>query len=175
MLSQFKDIINIVGKDVLGISDTFMKTFEQKSINQSMDNIAASKSQYENLVKTYEQSQAKLLAAQERLEAAKASGDEGVIATAEKDVEYWESIADKTQKEMQSAEDTMLTTLNHTLTMISEQFMNAITEAVDNFNESIYSYNGLDGLIADYERINEQQDLMVADYEKIYSLNKLNR
>jgi hypothetical protein len=59
--------------------------------------------------------------------------------------------------------------------MVAEQFTNAVTTAMDNFNESIYSYNGLDGLIADYERINEQQDLMVADYEKIYNLNKLNR
>lgn len=175
MLAQFKDIINIVGKETLGLSDAFMKTFEQNSINQSMDNIAASRSQYENLAKTYEQSQSKLLEAQQRLEAAKASGDEGVIATAERDVEYWESIANKTQEEMQSAEDTMLTTLNHTLTMISEQFLNAITQAVDDFNDSIYQFNGLDGLMADYEQIREQQDLMVADYEKIYSLNKLNR
>jgi hypothetical protein len=27
----------------------------------------------------------------------------------------------------------------------------------------------------DYEQIREQRDLMVEDYEKIYSLNKLNR
>jgi hypothetical protein len=59
--------------------------------------------------------------------------------------------------------------------MISEQFTNAITQAVDDFNESIYKFNGLDGLVSDYEMIREQQDLMVEDYEKIYSLNKLNR
>ena len=175
MLKQFKDIVNVVGKDVLGLSDSFMKTFEQRSINQSMDNIAASKSQYDNLAKTYEQSQNKLLDAQERLEAAKISGDEGAIATAERDVEYWEGIADKTREEMQSAEDAMLTTLNHTLTMVSEQFTNAISEAIEDFNDSIYKFNGLDGLVSDYEQIREQQDLMVADYEKIYSLNKLNR
>jgi hypothetical protein len=33
MLGQFKDLINIIGKDVLGLSDSFMKAFEQQSID----------------------------------------------------------------------------------------------------------------------------------------------
>jgi hypothetical protein len=33
MLSQFKDIVNITGREVLGLSDSFMATFEQQSID----------------------------------------------------------------------------------------------------------------------------------------------
>jgi hypothetical protein len=49
----------------------------------------------------------------------------------------------------------MLTTLSHTLNLISEQFTNAVTSAIDTFNESLYQFNGLDGLIEDYEQIRE--------------------
>jgi hypothetical protein len=52
---------------------------------------------------------------------------------------------------MESAQDAILTTLNHTLNLIAEQFTNAINEAIDTFNESIYEFGGLDGLISDYE------------------------
>jgi hypothetical protein len=76
---------------------------------------------------------------------------------------------------MESAQDSMLTTLNHTLNLIAEQFTNAMTEAIDTFNETVYEFGGLEGLISDYEAIREQRDLMVEDYEKIYNLNKLNR
>jgi hypothetical protein len=87
--------------------------------------------------------------AQMNLEAARASGNEDSI-------KHWEEVVDKTRGEMEGAQDAMLTTLQHTLNMVAEQFTNAVTTAMDNFNESIYSYNGLDGLIADYERINDQ-------------------
>ena len=161
MLAQFKDIVNVVGKDVLGLSNNFMQMFEQQSIDQSLDNIKASRIQYENLIKVYED-------AQEKLNTARMSGNE-------RDIEYWEEIVDKTQKSMEEMQNTLLTTLQHSLNAIAEQFTNTITIIMDEFNESVYKFKGLDGLIADYEQIKEYQDLMVADYEKIYSLNKLNR
>lgn len=161
MLSQFKDIINIVGKDAMGLSNTFMKTFEQQSIDQSFDNIAVNRTQYEHLVQVYED-------AQEKLETARASGNE-------RDIEYWEKVVDETQEAMEGAQDALLTTLQHSLNAIAEQFTNTVTIALEEFEESVYKFNGLDGMIADYEQIKEKQDLMVADYEKIYSLNKLNR
>ena len=161
MLSQFKDIVNITGREVLGLSDSFMATFEQQSIDQSMDNIKAAKTHYEALAKTYEDAQAKLAEAQ-------AAGNE-------ESIEHWQDVVNKTQEEMESAQDSMLTTLNHTLSMINEQFTNSLNEAIETFNEKLYEFNGLEGLIADYEQIREQQDLMVEDYEKIYNLSKLNR
>jgi flagellar biosynthesis chaperone FliJ len=82
MLGQFKDVINIIGKETLGLSDAFMKNFEQKSIDQSRDNIEAAKQQYESLAEIYAN-------AQDKLEAARADGNEDTI-------KHWEEIVDKT-------------------------------------------------------------------------------
>ena len=100
---------------------------------------------------------------------------EAQAAGNEESIEHWQDVVNKTQEEMESAQDSMLTTLNHTLNMINEQFTNSLNEAIETFNEKLYEFNGLEGLIADYEQIREQQDLMVEDYEKIYNLSKLNR
>jgi hypothetical protein len=35
MLLQFKDIVNITGQEVLGLSDKFINAFEQQTIIQS--------------------------------------------------------------------------------------------------------------------------------------------
>jgi hypothetical protein len=47
--------------------------------------------------------------------------------------------------------------------------------AVDAFNDAIYSYGGMEGLVDDYNMIRDNADLMAADYEKIYELSKLTR
>jgi hypothetical protein len=77
-----------------------------------------------------------------------ASGDEERIA-------YWEDIVKTTTEEMQSAQDSMLSALESTLSMISDQFTAAMEDAVEAFNESIYASGGLEGLNADYSMLRE--------------------
>jgi hypothetical protein len=56
---------------------------------------------------------------------------------------------------MQSAQDSMLSALESTLSMISDQFTAAMEDAVEAFNESIYASGGLEGLSADYSMLRE--------------------
>lgn len=161
VLEHFKNIIDIVGKDSLGLNNQFMVNLEQNAINQSMDTIDATKAHYDAIVASNAE-------AQKNLEAAIASGDQARI-------EHWEEVVKSTSEAMQEAQDSLLSSLENTLTMIADQFESAMTRAVEAFNDAIYAHGGLQGLQDDYSSIREQSQLMAEDYQKIYELSKLNR
>ena len=161
VLEHFKNIIDIVGKDSLGLNNQFMVNLEQNAINQSMDTIDATKAHYDAIVASNAE-------AQKNLEAAIASGDQARI-------EHWEGVVQSTSEAMQEAQDSLLSSLENTLTMIADQFESAMTRAVEAFNDAIYAHGGLQGLQDDYSSIREQSQLMAEDYQKIYELSKLNR
>ena len=161
VIEYFKNMVDTIGKDPFGLSDQFINQLEQSAINQSMDYIESQKAYYESLV----EQQAK---AQEELDAARARGDES-------SAEHWEEVVRTTTEAMEEAQDSLLSGLNNTLTLIAEQFESAMQRAVDAFNDAIYAHGGLEGLSNDYDMIRENADLMAADYEKIYELSKLTR
>ena len=161
VIEYFKNMVDTIGKDPFGLSDKFVNQLEQSAINQSLDYIESQKVYYESLV----EQQAK---AQEELDAARARGDES-------SAEHWEEVVRTTTEAMEEAQDSLLSGLDSTLTLIAEQFETAMQRAVDAFNDAIYAYGGLEGLSTDYDMIRENADLMAADYEKIYELSKLTR
>lgn len=161
VIEHFRNIMDVVGKDALGLDDQFMARFEQSAIDQSMDNIDATKAHYESLVSQNEE-------AQRRLAEARARGDKA-------SEEHWQGVVDSTTEAMQSAQDSLLSSLESTLDMIASQFESAMTRAVEAFNDAIYEHGGLSGLSEDYSFMREQSELMAEDYDKIYQLSKLNR
>ena len=161
VLEHFRNMIDVVGKDSLGLSNQFMANLEQNAINQSLDSIDANKAYYDNLVEIQQE-------AQEKLEEARARGDQS-------SADRWEEIVKSTTEAMQDAQDALLTSLEDSLNLIAEQFETNIERAVEAFNDAIYAYDGLEGLSNDYSLIRENADLMAADYEKIYELSKITR
>lgn len=161
VLEHFKNMIDVVGKDSLGLSNQFMANLEQNAINQSLDSIDANKAYYDNLVEIQQE-------AQEKLEEARARGDQS-------SADHWEEIVKSTTETMQDAQDALLTSLEDSLNLIAEQFETNMERAVEAFNDAIYAYGGLEGLSNDYSLIRENADLMAADYEKIYELSKITR
>ena len=161
VLEHFKNMIDVVGKDSLGLNDQFMANLEQSAINQSLDSIDANKAYYDNLVEIQQE-------AQEKLEEARARGDQS-------SADHWEEVVQSTTEAMQETQDALLTSLEDSLNLIAEQFEANMERAVETFNDALYAYGGLEGLSNDYDRIRENADLMAADYEKIYELSKINR
>lgn len=161
VLEHFKNMIDIVGKDSLGLNNQFMANLEQSAINQSLDSIDANKAYYDNLVEIQQE-------AQEKLEEARARSDQS-------SADHWEEVVQSTTEAMQEAQDALLTSLEDSLNLITEQFEANMERAVETFNDALYAYGGLEGLSNDYDRIRENADLMAADYEKIYELSKINR
>lgn len=161
VMEYFKNIIDLTGNDIFGLSDEFVRQMESAQIDQSIDQMEANKAYYEELQEMRTNIEAELQKAQ-------ASGDAERIA-------YWEEHLRTVEEEMQTAQDSMLSALESTLSMIADQFTAAMEDAADTFSKSFYASGGLEGLSNDYSLMREQADLMAEDYDKIYNLSKLTR
>lgn len=161
VLESYKNIIDIVGKDTLGLSDAFMATLNQSSIDNAINKVTATKKSYEAMIDAQSQ-------AEQALEEAKARNDEASI-------KMWEENLQSITEEAQSAREEMLSAWEDALDGIAEQFEATVERVVDIFNKEIYTLGGLEGLSEDFSRQQENADIMLDDYQKIYELSKLNR
>ena len=161
ILSSFRNIIDIVGKDTLGISNTFMNNLAQGTVDNAINKLEGTKKAYETIVKAREEASSKLAEAEARKDDAS--------------VKMWKDTLDQINEEIQSSSEEMMSAWEDALSGIAEQFENTMNDLIDTFNNSIYSPGGLDALGDDFQRQQDSADLLLDDYQKIYELSKLNR
>lgn len=161
ILSSFRNIIDIVGKDTLGISNTFMNNLAQGTVDNAINKLEGTKKAYETIVKAREEASNKLAEAEARKDDAS--------------VKMWKDTLDQINEEIQSSSEEMMSAWEDALSGIAEQFENTMNDLIDTFNNSIYSPGGLDALGDDFQRQQDSADLLLDDYQKIYELSKLNR
>lgn len=161
VLESYKNIIDIVGEDGLGISDEFIKNLNEAQIGNAIDKVNATRDAYEAMMSAQQE-------AEEALEDAKARGDEASIKM------WTENLAELTD-ETDSAQEEFLSAWEDALDMIAEQFEMTVERIIESFNESIYALGGLEGLSEEFTRQQETADIIMDDYQKIYELSKLSR
>lgn len=161
ILESYQSIIDTVGKDTLGISDSLMNTLSQASVDNAINEVEATRDAY----KALQQAQ---IDAERELEKAKARGDEQSIS-------FWESTLNEIQQNAEDAHEEMLDSWEEALSKIVEQFEASIQTAVDAFNEAVYQLGGIEALSEEFDRQKEMADMYLDDYQKIYELSKLNR
>ena len=161
VLSSYKNMVDIVGKDALGISDGFMDSLGAATMSNAIDQVKAAK------------------AAQAAIENAKMTAQAAYDAAVEKGDEaskkMWEETLNNLNEEAQSAQEDMLSAWEDALSTLADLFSEKVERIVDNFNKSVYAFGGLDGLGDDFSRQQENADMILDDYEKMYELSKLNR
>lgn len=161
VLESYRNIIDIVGEDGLGISEEFMKNLNEAQIGNAVDKVNATRDAYEAMMKAQQE-------AEKALEEAKERGDEASIKM------WTENLAELTD-EANSAQEEFLSAWEDALDTVAEQFEMTVERVIESFNESIYALGGLEGLSEEFSRQQETADMMVDDYQKIYELSKLNR
>lgn len=161
ILESYQSIIDTVGKDTLGISDSLINTLSQASVDNAINEVEATRDAY----KALQQAQ---IDAERELEKAKARGDEQSIS-------FWESTLNEIQQNAEDAHEEMLDSWEEALSKIVEQFEASIQTAVDVFNEAVYQLGGIEALSEEFDRQKEMADMYLDDYQKIYELSKLNR
>ena len=161
VLESYKNIIDIVGEDGLGISDEFIKNLNEAQIGNAIDKVNATRDAYEAMMSAQQE-------AEEALEDAKARGDEASIKM------WTENLAELTD-EADSVQEEFLSAWEDALDMIAEQFEMTVERIIESFNESIYALGGLEGLSEEFTRQQETADIIMDDYQKIYELSKLSR
>ena len=161
ILGSFRNIIDIVGKDTLGISGTFMNNLAQGTVDNAINKLEGTKKAYETIVKARDEASSKLAEAEARKDDAS--------------IKMWKDTLDQINEEIESSSEEMMSAWEDALSGIADQFENTMNDLIDTFNDSVYYLGGLDGLADDFSRQKDNADLMLDDYEKIYELSKLNR
>lgn len=161
VLQSYRNIIDIVGKDTLGITGEFMNNLAQGTVDNAIDKLKGTKKNYETIMNARDE-------AAKKLAEAEAQRDEA-------SVKMWKDTLDQINKEVESSNEEMMQAWEDALSGIAEQFENTMNDLVDKFNDSVYALGGLDALNDDFSRQQENADLMLDDYQKIYELSKLSR
>lgn len=161
VLESYQNIIDIVGTDTLGLSDEFMNNLSQGSVDNAINKLEAVKAEYYAV----ESARAE---AEKKLADARAAGDT-------KSAEMWEKTLEDLTEKSQEAEENMLSAWEDALSKVAEQFEQSVERIVNNFNKSVYKMGGLEGLSNDFTKQQEEADMMLDDYQKIYELSKLSR
>ena len=161
VLESYKNIIDIVGKDTLGLSDQFIADLNQQTVEGAIRNVGATRDAYEALLGAQRK-------AEQALKEAEARGDEASI-------KMWSENLSTITEEAQAAQEEMLSAWEEALNSIAEQFEATVERVVKTFNDSVYALGGLEGLQDDFSRQKENADIMLDDYQKIYELSKLSR
>lgn len=160
LTQNYRNIVDIVGKENLNVSNTLMEAMGQASVEQGIDRVQASKARRDSL--------------KQMLEDARASR---AAATNDKDRERWDENIKQMEADLRDAEEDFMQSWEDALTSIQEQFELAVTNTIETFSDALAGplAGSLDELQASFDRQNNLAERYLPDYEKIYELNKLNR
>jgi hypothetical protein len=130
LLSSYKDIIDIVGKDTLGIADEMMESLGKASVNNATNSVAAARS---------------ILEANERaLAEARAAY---ANATTEEDKEKWLETIETIEESTREAQENLMSSWTDALQTAADEFEASMERITDAFGEALAGAAGsLDSL-----------------------------
>ena len=162
VMNHYRNIIDIVGKDTLGISDEMLRQMSELSVTAAKGALEISR---DELTKN----QTMLEALYKRREELLAAGREADARLLDKEIEAQEDRVRQLSEAWASAwEDA--------LHAAEEAFKNSVTLATDAFSQAMAGTIGsLDDLQEAMDMQNTLNDRYLPTYQKIYELNKLTR
>lgn len=163
MTESYKNIVDIVGKDMLGISDELIKSLDQATYDTALNKLEATSSKLDAMRASRQEAEDAL--AQARLE-----GNEDLI-------QYWEDTIATMDSEIDSAEEEFMSSWEESLQAAADMFANETEAIINEFSEKMAGAFGgtLEELQNAFSKQREINDLYVDDYKKIYELSKLSR
>lgn len=156
---SYKNIVDIVGKNFLGISNDLMDKMNAATVKQSKDTVEANKA---------------------KMEAIQASYDELL----NQDTSGWSDQAKKKREEqlkemeaeLQGAKEAFMSSWEEALQASADRYAAAVDNIISEFEDKIAGlYGTLDELQEAYDRASDLDSQYLEDYEQIYQLSKLTR
>lgn len=158
-IEHYKNIIDIVGRDNLGISDQTMKMLRSIQNENAITRLANETAHLKSLEASRNNTMSML--------------DQ---ATTEEDRKYWEEQLEKIDADILDYKDQWMQDWEDALQGSMDAFKEAVEDATKNFEKAVSPLLGsVEELREQFDRAKEIDDLYVDDYEKIYELSKLNR
>ena len=146
VLESYRNIIDLIGKDTLGLSDAFLEEMSAFNMKLAKSNVTMSNEAYETAKANYEKAKAEGLLDEEQLLAM----EETVRETEQVFMESWSSALETAATEFESS---------------VERIMEAYDKAMGNLTEKSEWF----------EKQQTINDFFLKDYEKAYEISKLSR
>lgn len=159
---SYRNIIDLVGKKNVDISNALLESFSQIQTNQAVDLVKAQKSRLDDLTAMRNE--------------AEALRQEMLVEGNEKDAKEIEERIKEMNKQIREATEDYTSALENALQKAEDQFKLHIDNIIEDANQAFA------GAMANVQQLqdmfnlkNDTNDIYLEDFEKIYELNKLNR
>lgn len=159
LLDGYKSIIDLIGKDMLGISDEVISALNQAKLSNANDIITSTRAQLEANNAVLADYRAKRASA--RTDEERADWDEQIKLAEEKSRELEETL----QESLEAGLEAAIGVFEGTVDQIADNFSKAVSGIADSLSE----------LQEMFERQEEVAERYLENYERTYELNKLNR
>ncbi len=159
---SYRNIIDIVGKDYLGISEDMMGALNQAQVDMAINNLTATKAKLDGMKDARAE-------AQRALEEATANGDEDLV-------EFWQETLEEIDGEIRDAEEDYMSSWEDALQEAAETFEESITLSLEKFTDALAGeMESLDALQSEFDRQRKAAERYLPEYKQIYELSKLTR
>lgn len=171
LLEDYNNIIDLVGAKNLGISDDQQLDMLGTQTTILQGQVAAAKSKLDMNKAFLAEAERELANAEDALTKA------GESATEEdkRRVEEWKATVQQAQESVMESQEELNQYLTASLEAAMAEKSKAVEIAIKNFMKQLTGYESIDLFNEDRDRMRQQGELFVDEYEKVYNLAKLNR
>lgn len=162
LLSHYRNVIDLVGKDSLGISDEMMRELSQAEVAGAINAIEVSKAALEANKQALADAQAEYNRIQNEL--------------SEEDKKRWNETIESLQDKVAEGEQELAESFENALQVAADAFDRAVEDATQTLKDAMAGLAGsADKMSRAFDQQKEISSRYLADYQKIYELSKLNR
>lgn len=162
LLESYKNIIDLVGKDNLGISDQMIQELRKAQVEGSISAVKASKATLDMNKKALADTEAEFASIQDNL--------------SEEDKKRWEETIDTMKEKVREGESELQASFETSLQTAADAFASAVEDATNALKDAMAGMAGsADDMARHFEQQEEITGRFLEDYEKAYQLSKLNR
>ena len=161
-IEHYQNIIDIVGKDNLGISNEFLRKMREARLQNTQDQLKAAKAEEDAINNT--------------LAKYRAARAEAVAQNDEASVKEWDKQIEDLEEKSREAAQTTQSLFENTLEMVRDNFQATVEDIAENFSKQVSGiYDDLEELRSQWDRQQEVAERYLKTYEQTYEINKLNR
>lgn len=156
---SYQNIVDIVGKKYLGVSNDLVDKMNKSMVSQSQDLLKANKAKLEATQASYD----KLMS-------------EDTSGWSDQALKERQVLLDKMEDELQNAKEAFMSSWEEALQASADRYAAAVDNIIEEFSDKIAGlYGSLSELQEAYDRASDLDSQYLEDYEQIYQLSKLTR
>jgi hypothetical protein len=170
VISNYQNIIDLVGKKRIGFDDEFMASLSQSQLDVAKNGLEIGKERLATAESSRDTAAEKLAAAQARL------AEDPYDKALQDDVKYWQEIYDQLDADVMEQTENVLA-LTQTALEAAQAHYEVVTKAIlDEFDRGLSATGeSMDKMMEKYSHTEEKDEWYLEGYEKMYELNKLSR